>query len=81
MSTLRVKPMAVPVGRPSTDAGSLDMPIVPVQAKADKLAALRVAVGLGIADIEAGRYTDFTDANSLSTHIQGIRQRVWAKRP
>ena len=48
--------------------------------QAAKLAALREAVAVGIADIEAGRYTEFTDAASLRSHINGISQRVLAKR-
>jgi antitoxin ParD1/3/4 len=46
------------------------------ETQAAKLAALREAVAVGIADVEAGRYTDFHDADSLRNHIQGIRQRV-----
>lgn len=41
-----------------------------------KLAALREAVAVGIADIEAGRYTEFGDAASLRAHMDGIRKRV-----
>jgi antitoxin ParD1/3/4 len=51
------------------------------ETQAAKLAALRVAVAVGIEDIEAGRYTEFSDATSLRSHIQGIGQRVRAKRP
>jgi antitoxin ParD1/3/4 len=47
--------------------------------QAAKLAALREAVAVGIADIEAGRYTDFQDVSSLRTHIKSISQRVLAK--
>lgn len=47
--------------------------------RAAKLAALREAVAVGIADIEAGRYAEFHDAASLRSHLQGIRQRVLAK--
>ncbi|WPL19044.1 Antitoxin ParD1 [Thiorhodovibrio winogradskyi] len=44
-----------------------------------KLAALREAVAVGIADIEAGRYTDFQDVTSLRAHIKSIGRRVLAK--
>jgi len=44
-----------------------------------KLAALREAVAVGIADIKAGRYTEFNDAASLRSHINGISKRVLAK--
>ena len=47
--------------------------------QAAKLAALREAVAVGIADIEAGRYTEFNDAASLRSHINGISKRVLAK--
>ncbi|MCF7996985.1 MAG: type II toxin-antitoxin system ParD family antitoxin [Chromatiaceae bacterium] len=47
--------------------------------QAAKLAALREAVAVGIADIEAGRYTDFQDVSSLRAHIKSISQRVLAK--
>ncbi len=47
--------------------------------RAAKLAALREAVAVGIADIEAGRYTEFTDAAALRAHIKGISKRVLAK--
>lgn len=47
--------------------------------QAAKLAALREAVAVGIADIEAGRYTEFNDAASLRSHINGINKRVLAK--
>ena len=48
--------------------------------QAARLAALREAVAVGVADIEAGRYTEFNDAASLRAHINGISQRVLAKR-
>lgn len=48
--------------------------------QAAKLAALREAVAVGRADIEAGRYIEFNDAASLRSHIHGISQRVLAKR-
>ena len=47
--------------------------------QAAKLAALREAVAVGIADIEAGRYTEFNDAASLRSHIYSISKRVLAK--
>jgi antitoxin ParD1/3/4 len=47
--------------------------------QAAKLAALREAVAVGIADIEAGRYTEFNDAASLRSHINDISKRVLAK--
>ncbi|MFZ3125190.1 MAG: type II toxin-antitoxin system ParD family antitoxin [Acidovorax sp.] len=48
--------------------------------QAARLAALREAVAVGVADIEAGRYTEFADAASLRSHINGISRRVLAKR-
>jgi antitoxin ParD1/3/4 len=47
--------------------------------QAAKLAALREAVAVGIADIEAGRYTEFADAASLRSYITAISKRVLAK--
>lgn len=44
-----------------------------------KLAALREAVAVGIADINAGRYTEFNDSASLRSHITVISKRVLAK--
>jgi antitoxin ParD1/3/4 len=44
--------------------------------QAAKLAAMREAVAVGIADIEAGRYTEFHDAKSLRMHIDAIAKRV-----
>ena len=44
--------------------------------QAAKLAALRESVAVGIADMEAGRYTTFNDAKSLRTHIDAIAKRV-----
>ena len=46
---------------------------------AAKLAGLREAVAVGVADIEDGRYTEFADATSLRTHITAISKRVRAK--
>lgn len=47
--------------------------------QAAKLAALREAVAVGIADIEAGRYTEFNDAASLRSRINDISERVLTK--
>ncbi|HNZ91141.1 MAG TPA: type II toxin-antitoxin system ParD family antitoxin [Acidovorax sp.] len=47
--------------------------------QAAKLAALRDAVAVGIADIDAGRYREFGDAASLRSHITAISKRVLAK--
>ena len=44
--------------------------------QAAKLAALREAVAVGIADIEAGRYTEFNDAASLDASYR----QVWCMR-
>jgi len=44
--------------------------------QAAKLAALREAVAVGIADIEPGRYIEFNDAASLRSYINGISKRV-----
>jgi len=49
--------------------------------QAARLADLREAVAVGIADIEAGRYTEFHDAKSLHTHIDAIAKRVRDKHP
>ena len=49
------------------------------QEQTAKLEALRAAVAVGAADIEAGRYTDFNDAASLRAHIDGISKRVLAQ--
>ncbi|MDD3554830.1 MAG: type II toxin-antitoxin system ParD family antitoxin [Deltaproteobacteria bacterium] len=46
---------------------------------AAKLAELREAVAVGIADVEAGRYTEFNDVASLRSHINNIGKRVLAK--
>ena len=46
---------------------------------AAKLAALREAVAVGVADMEAGRYSEFTDAASLRSHIAAISKRVLAR--
>ena len=37
-----------------------------------KLAALREAVAVGIADIEAGRYTEFDNAEALDAHLRAL---------
>lgn len=55
---------------------SLEAPVVSPAEQAARLAALREAVAVGIADIEAGRYTEFRDAKSLRTHIDAIAKRV-----
>lgn len=47
--------------------------------RAVKLAAVRDAVAVGIADIDAGRYREFGDAASLRAHITAISKRVLAK--
>ena len=44
--------------------------------QAAKLAALREAVAVGIADIEAGRYTEFNDAASLDAYLAKIADRA-----
>ncbi len=44
--------------------------------QAAKLAALREAVAIGIADIEAGRYTEFGDAASLDTYLAEVADRA-----
>lgn len=44
--------------------------------QAAKLAALREAVAVGIADIEAGRYTEFKDAASLDSYLAKIADRA-----
>ena len=41
-----------------------------------KLKALREAARLGIADIEAGRYTTFTTEDSLRTHLTGLAEEA-----
>jgi antitoxin ParD1/3/4 len=47
--------------------------------QAAKLAALRQAVAVGVADIEAGRYTELGDPASLRSHITAISKRVLSK--
>jgi antitoxin ParD1/3/4 len=44
--------------------------------QAAKLAVLREAITVGMDDIEAGRYTAFTDASSLRAHIDTLAQQV-----
>ena len=44
--------------------------------QAAKLAALREAVAVGIADIEAGRYTEFNDAASLDAYLANIADQA-----
>ena len=41
-----------------------------------RLAALREAVAVGIADIEAGRYAEFHDAKSLDAYLSEIADRA-----
>jgi len=43
---------------------------------AAKLAVLREAIVVGLDDIAAGRYTSFSNAESLCTHISDISQNV-----
>lgn len=47
--------------------------------QAAKLFALREAVAVGMADVEARRYTEFNDADSLRSHINSICKRVLTK--
>ena len=47
--------------------------------QAAKLSALREAVAVGIADVEAGRYTEFPDGKALRSHVEGIARRVQDK--
>lgn len=44
--------------------------------QATKLAALREAVAVGIADIEAGRYTEFEDVASLDSYLAEVADRA-----
>lgn len=46
------------------------------QEQAARLQALREAVAVGVDDIEAGRYTAFSDACSLRAHIAAIGKQV-----
>jgi antitoxin ParD1/3/4 len=48
--------------------------------QAARLAAFREAVAVGIADMEAGRYSTFDDAASLRTHIAAIGKRALSSR-
>jgi len=41
-----------------------------------KLKALREAARLGIADIEAGRYTTFTSEEALREHLTGLTEEA-----
>lgn len=45
------------------------------QEQANRLQALREAVAIGEADIEAGRHTSFNDAASLRAHIASLLNR------
>jgi antitoxin ParD1/3/4 len=44
--------------------------------QAAKLAALREAVAVGVADIEAGRYTNFESVDALDEYLADITERV-----
>lgn len=44
--------------------------------QAAKLAAVREAVTLGVADIEAGRYAEFNDAASLDAYLAELADRA-----
>lgn len=46
------------------------------QEQATRLQALREAVAVGVADIEAGRYTTVTEADSLRAHIVAIGKKA-----
>lgn len=45
---------------------------------ASRLAALRSAVDVGIADMEAGRYKTFDTSESLRTHLESITSKAIA---
>ena len=45
-----------------------------------KLAALREAVAVGVADMEAGRFTTFNDVASLRAHLKAIGKRALSAR-
>lgn len=47
-----------------------------VQAREAEQAAMREAVAVGIADIEAGRYAEFNDAASLDAYLAEIADRA-----
>ena len=47
--------------------------------EAARLDALRRAVAVGEADIEAGRYAGFESAGQLSSHLQTLSTRAMAK--
>ena len=47
--------------------------------QAAKLAALREAVAVGVADIEAGRYTTFESVDALDRHLADIADRVLSR--
>lgn len=47
--------------------------------QAARLAALREAVAVGIADIEAGRYTTFESVDALDRHLADITDRVLSR--
>lgn len=47
---------------------------------ASRTIALREAVRVGIADIEAGRYQDFRTSCDLARHLQGMLNRIMSGR-
>lgn len=42
------------------------------QARAARLASLRDAVAVGVADIDAGRYQSFDDPSALNAHVASL---------
>jgi len=44
--------------------------------QAARLVALRETVAVGVADIEAGRYTEFADAASLDAYLAKVADRA-----
>lgn len=48
--------------------------------QATRLQALREAVAVGVADIEAGRYTTLDSAASLRTHITSLAEHAKSSR-
>lgn len=47
--------------------------------RAARIAALREATAVGVADMEAGRYREFRDTSSLRAHIADISKRLLSK--
>ncbi|MCC6718182.1 MAG: type II toxin-antitoxin system ParD family antitoxin [Acetobacteraceae bacterium] len=45
-----------------------------------KLTALRAAVQVGLDDIEAGRYTEFSSVGAFITHLEGVADSVLKRR-